>query len=77
MSTSDFMDGLEKALGSQVGSLRRLRRLDEYEAWGIVRAGASVNLADSRGSSEESYWQAAVAICDRHLGDTSDPRWKS
>ena len=75
---SEFIPTLTKALTDQVASLRRIRKTDEFEAWGVMRATAGENAELSRGNPDAvSYWRTVAEIADRHLVSASDPRWKA
>lgn len=64
---SEYLDRRTKALEEVAASLRRLRRVDEVEAWEAIRLTAIDNRSRSRGTADEDLWAIDVAICERRL----------
>ena len=76
----EFIPTLSNAVTEQVSGLRRIRKISEFEAWGVMRASATENLELSklgRADDAVAYWRTVAELADRHLIDSSDRRWAS
>ena len=76
----EFIPTLTKALTEQVSGLKRIRKISEFEAWGVMRVSAMENLEISRMCAADeavAYWRTVAEIADRRLADSSDRRWTS
>ena len=64
---STFLADLADTLEHQAQGLMGLRRCSAEQAWQAMRATFVENLTDSRGTTQEDYWIAALDVADRKL----------
>ena len=78
MSEATYTQKLDSALTDAAKQLAHIRRIRLPEAWGVIAFTCRENAESSRGDLDAvEYWKGALAVCDRHLIDSSDRRWTS
>lgn len=74
---TELRDKATKATQETIQSLRHIRGCSEMQAARSVAASFAENLADSRGTTMEGYWQAMVSASEKEVTDllsSSDSR---
>lgn len=59
---TELREDMTKAIQNQIHQLARLRGCPQYEARAAVQQTLAENLADSRGTTMEPYWEAMVTV---------------
>jgi hypothetical protein len=67
--TSDLREEMEKSVRASIAQLAKNRGVRFVDAALAVSTSYAENLADSRETSMESYWDKMVAVADRIVAE--------